>query len=130
MAENNTEMVLEPEDFGELTLETKEGKKYIACGEISEEGLNELNDVVAESLEALDGAASVSVADVIYGITLNNGKYESMDMTCVYSVTVAGETCNLTFELSLEFSYDNIARITAPANADEYEEVDFGDLMG
>ena len=127
MDENNTDMMLNPADFGELTVENKDGKKYIACGKISDEGLKELNDMLEDALESLDGTATVS--DVTYGVTLNDGKYESMDMSCVYAVTVSGETINVTFKLRAEFSYDNVAKVTAPADADTYQEANYDDLM-
>ncbi len=128
MAENNTQMAVNPKDFGKLTVENRDGKKYIACGEISEEGIKALNDVMADSLEGMDGEATVS--NVTYGVTISNGKYESIEMTCVYSVTIYEETYNVTFNLSAEFSYDNVEKITAPADADTYEEVSFDDLEG
>ncbi len=128
MSDSNAEMTVNPEDFGTLTVESKDGKKYIACGEISEEGLKELNDMMEESLQSLGGEASVS--DVTYGIVLNDGKYESMEMTCIYSVTVAGESCNVTFKMRAEFSYDDVAAITVPEDAEEYQEMDFDELMG
>ena len=126
MEDNNAQMTVNPEDFGELTVETKDGKKYIACGKISEEGLKELNGVIEDSIKALNAKATVS--DVTYGVTLNGGKYESMDMTCVYSVTVGNETCTVTFKLGAEYTYDNVEKITAPADADKYQSVDYGEL--
>lgn len=128
LADSNTEMAVNPEDFSELTVESKDGKKYIACAKISEEGLKELNDIMKDTIDAIGGEASVS--DISYGVTLNDGKYESMDMTCVYSVTVLGETYNVTFKLGAEFSYDNVAEITAPADADTYQDMSFDDIMG
>ena len=126
--ENGAEPMFKPEDFGKLTVESKDGKKYIACLEIDDEALSELNDIMADSMEAFD--AKTSVSDVTYGVTLNDGKYESMDLTCVYSVTVDGETVNVTLNLGVEFSYDNVGKITAPSDADAYESMNFGDLMG
>ena len=41
MEENNTEMAVTPEDFAKLTVESKDGRKYITCEEISKEGLKE-----------------------------------------------------------------------------------------
>ena len=128
MAENNTEMMIEPEVFGQMTVETKDGKKHITCEEISEEGLKVLNDFMAESLDNAEVEATFS--NITYGIILNDGKYESMDMAFDYSITVAGETYNMTFKMSLTFSYDNVEKIVAPADADKYEEVNFDDLMG
>ena len=127
MAESNTEMMVDPEDFGEMTVEKKDGKKYIACAKISDEALEELNEMMEDALKAVGGKATVS--EVSYGVTLNDGKYEAMDMTCVYTVTVGGETCTVTFQLSAQFAYDNVEKITAPADADSYLEVNFGDLM-
>ncbi|MBE6639325.1 MAG: hypothetical protein E7616_07755 [Ruminococcaceae bacterium] len=128
MEKNNAEMMLSPKDFGELTVETKDGKEYIACDKVSEEGLEELNDMIAEILKSLDGEATVS--DVAYGVTLNDGKYESMEMTCVYSVTVGGETCNVTYHLSAEFTYGNIPKVYTPEDASSYQEISFDELMG
>jgi len=128
MEENNAEMMVDPEDFEELTVEKKDGKKYITCNGISDDGIKELNDMMADSLNAVKGKATVS--DVSFVITLSDGKYESMAMTCVYSVTVAGETCNVTCSMSATFSYDNVAKITAPADANTYQQSKFDDLMG
>lgn len=127
MEESNTEMMVDPDDFGKLTVETKNGKKYIACGEISEEGLDELNEMMEDSLKATGGKATVS--DVKYGVTLNDGKYESMELTCVYSVTVNGKTNNVTFKANMEYDYDDAAKVTVPADADTYKEADFDDIM-
>ena len=127
MAENNTEMMVNPEDFGELTVEKKDGKKYIACAKISNEALEELNEMMEEALDAVDGKAAVK--EVSYGVMLADGKYETMDMTCVYTVTAGGETYTVTFKLGAAFTYDSVAKITAPADADQYQRVDFGQLM-
>ena len=128
MAENNSSMAVNYGDFGVLTVEKKDGKKYISCSEINEEGLKELNDMMKDSLKSLGGEATVS--DVSYVVTLKDGKYESVDMTCTYSVTIYGQTVNITFTLGTEFSYDNIEKITAPADADTYQETSFDDLIG
>ena len=128
MSENNVEMPINPTDFGELKVETKDGKKYIACGKISDEGLEELNGIMEKALESVDGEASV--VDISYGVTLNDGKYEKMDLMCVYSVTVSGNTCTVTFNLDAQFSYDNVQSIAAPAGASSYTKVDINDFLG
>ncbi len=128
LAENNTEMTIQPKDFSELTEKTEDGKQYIACNGISDEALAELNDIVADSIDSIGATATVS--NVVYNVTLSDGKYESVDMTCVYSMTVEDETFTLTLNMSAAYSYDNIAEITHPADAEAYEEIDFGELMG
>lgn len=128
MEESNTEMMIDPDDFGKLTVETKDGKKVVVCTEISESALKELNDMMAENLKAFNG--EVSVGDVSFGVTLDDGKYESMDMSCVYSVTVNGKTCNVSFKIGAKFSYEEAAKISAPADAEKYQEVKFDEIMG
>ena len=128
MAENTHEMKLAPDDFAKLTVESKDGKKYIVCDGITEKGLEELNGMVADSLDGIAGEANFN--KVAYNVTLNDGKYESVNMTCDYSVTVDGETFNVTMKLSTEYSYDNVAEITAPSDADQYEDVSYSDLVG
>jgi hypothetical protein len=128
MEENNTEMVVNPEDFSEITLEVKDGKKYIACAKINEEGIKELNDMMKDFLGEDD--ASIAVSDITYGVTLKDGKYESMELSCVYAITVGTESYNITMNLGSEFSYDNVKKITAPADADKYQSVDFDELLG
>ena len=128
LEESSTQMMLDPEDCEELTVEKKNGKKYITCANVSEKGLKALNKILEDITETFDGKATVS--EVSYGITLNDGKYESMDLSCVYSFTMAGETFNVTMKCGADFSYDDAEKVTAPADAAEYEEAKFSDLLG
>lgn len=128
MANSNAEMPVDPEDFAELTVEKKDGKKYIACGGITEEGLKELNDVLKNALESMGGKAEVK--DVTYGITLADDKYDAMDLACTYAVTLDGETYNVSMTVGADFAYGDAAEVTAPADAYSYQEVNFSELMG
>ena len=127
ISDNNVEMPITPSDFGELKVETKDGKKYIACGKISEDGLEKLNEIMEKVLESVNGEATV--VEISYGATLNDGKYESMDMTCVYSVTVSDSTYNVTFKLGADFSYDNVESVVAPADASSYTKADISNFL-
>jgi len=125
--ENNTKPMINTESLGKLTIESKNGKKYIICDEIGDDGIKALNDMVEKSLQPL--GASAAIDDILYQVTISNDKYEAMDMTCTYFITAAGETCTATLRMSTEFSYDNVAKITAPADADNYQETSFENLM-
>lgn len=128
MKENNAQITVDPMDFSKLTVEDKDGKKYISGGEIGEDGLEKLNEMMESSLEGIDGKATVS--NVTYGVTLDKkGRYEAIDMTCVYNITAADITSEVTFNMVAEFSYDNVASVEIPADADEYEEVSFDELL-
>ena len=128
MAKSNMQMPVSPENFAELKVEKKDGKKYIACGGITDDGLKLLNDVMKDALESTGGKAEVK--DITYGITLADGKYESMDMSCTYAVTVAGETYNVSMTVGTDIAYGDVAEITVPSDADSYQEVNFSELMG
>ena len=128
MEDSNTEMIVKPEDFAEMTVEKKDGKKYITCGEIKQEGLDELNEMIEDTLEAMGSKATIG--DISFRMILDDGKYDSMELSCVYSMTVAGETYNVTLKMTADYSYDNVAAVTAPADAAQYQETNFSELFG
>ncbi len=127
MEEQNTSMVVNPEDFATLTVEKKDGKNHIACGEITEEGLKKINDMVADTLGAGDAEAEFN--NISYDIILEDGKYDSMILNCDYAVTIEGVSYNMDFQISAEFTYDNIGKIVVPSDAASYTEVNYDDIM-
>ncbi len=127
-AENGVEMPVDYEQFANFTAEKKDGKTVISCTGITEEGKKLLNEEIAGALASMDGSAEMG--DLTYTITLADGKYESMDLSCTYTVTVAGESVSVTMVMGSTFAYDDVAAIAAPADADSYEEVDYSDLLG
>lgn len=128
MAENNTEMPVDPSSFATLTMEKVDGKHVITCAGISNEGLTEMNKLLSDSLTAL--GADAAVGDLSFVITINEDKYESMALTASYSVTIEGQTYTVSMTMRATYTYESVAPITAPADADTYEEVGFEDLMG
>ena len=96
--------------------------------DITEDGIKVLNDMIKDATTALGG--EVEVTDVTYGITLKDGKYESMTMTCQYTVTVAGETSNINFTVGVDFTYGDFAKVEVPSDASSYQEVSYSDLIG
>lgn len=128
MADSNAEMMLDPKDFGELTVEEVDGKKHITCGEISEEAKKELNDMIENSLNGL--STDVALDNVTFDVTINDGKYESMNMSCVYSVVIDKKTYKITYNLDAEYSYEWISKVIAPSDANKYMEVDFEQIGG
>ena len=126
--ENNTQTILTPFHFENITIETKDDKQYITCTEIYSDGLEELNDLIAESLASINGKATID--DVSLVLVLVDGKYKSMDISCTYTVSANNESFAVAMNIDTDFSYDNIAAITVPADADKYKDADFGDLIG
>lgn len=128
MAENNAEMPIDPASFATLTMEKVDGKHIITCSGITDEGLNEMNKLLSDSLTAM--GADAAVGDLSFVITVNEDKYESMALTAAYSVTIEGQTYTVSMTMNAKYTYAEVAPITAPADADTYEEASFEDLMG
>ena len=128
MQSNNTQKPLSFEQFGELTAEKKDGKTYIDCTQISEEGIAELNKQLADSLSSL--GAEASFKDLTYYIVLKDGKYESMNMDCDYTMTLEGKTYTVNMAIGYVFDYSEAATVAAPADANDYREVDYAEIMG
>lgn len=127
-ADNGAEMPVTPEDFARMTVESKDGKKYIACGEITDEGIEALNDMLADMLESLGAEASYS--DVTYEVVLADGKYESMKMSCTYTMTVGGQTSTLKMDIGATFDYSAEVSVTAPEDPEAYAEANYDEIIG
>lgn len=128
MGEQAVDMPVDYSQFAELKAEKKGDKTVISCDGITEEGKKALNDEMAASLAGMGGSAEIG--DFSYTITLKDGKYEAMDLSCTYTVSVSGESLSVTMTMGAAIGYDNVPAITAPADADSYTEVNYGDLMG
>ncbi len=126
--ENGAEMPIDSTSFETLTLETVDGKQVVTCSGITTEGTAELNKLLADSLTAM--GAEAAVGDLSYVLTIADGKYESMALTVSYSITVEGQTYNVSMTMNAKYSYAEVAPITAPADADKYTEVNFDQIMG
>ncbi len=73
---------------------------------------------------------AVGVLLFSYEIILKDGKYESMILNCDYAIAVEGLTCNIDFEISAEYTYNNVQNVVVPSDAASYTEVDYDDIMG
>ncbi len=129
LADNNAEMPISHVQFKEFKMEKKDGKTVIACTGISTDGIAALDSLLADTLKA--AGAEAAAGDLSFVITLKDGKYESMALTCSYSVTAEGETKTVSMTMNAKYAYENVETITAPADADSYTEVAYGaDLLG
>lgn len=125
---SNTQMPIGVEGFTNYTMEEKDGKQIITSGEVTDKGLEELNKMVNEAVASMGAGASYN--EITYNVVLSDGKYESMAMNANYSVTVSGQTFDVSMSISAEFTYGDFDPVVKPENADAYTEVDYSDLMG
>ena len=128
MEDTNSQMPIDPTCFETLTLEAKDGKHIITCTDITADGTEAMNELLGDTLS--DMSSTVTVGDLSFVITLADGKYESMELSAIYSANVEGETVSVSMTMKATFAYENVAPVTAPADADTYEEMNYEDLMG
>jgi hypothetical protein len=126
--DNNTELPVTAESFETLSMEVKDGKQIVTCSGISTEGLTAMNDHLADTFKAL--GAEAAAGDLTLVATISDGLFESLTLNATYSVTVEGETHTLSLTMNAEYSYEDVQPITAPTDADSYEDVGFDGIMG
>ncbi|MBE6585757.1 MAG: hypothetical protein E7645_04420 [Ruminococcaceae bacterium] len=126
MKENNAQLPVSPEEFGKISMEEKDGKFLISCDEITAEGTKMLNDLMAGSL----GDVDLTIDDITFTMTIADNKYESMNMGTTCSMNIGDTKTSVTLDADVLFDYENVAPITAPEDADSYQEMSYDDLMG
>ena len=126
--EDGVQMPVDSANFETLTLETVDGKHVITCTGITTEGTEALNKMMNESVGEMGAEAAIS--DLSFKITIADGKYESMALSVTYTVTVEGTTVSTTMTMNAKYAYDDVKPITAPADADSYEEMDYDEIIG
>ncbi len=124
--QQSIDMPVDYSQFAELKSEKKDGKTVISCSGITDEGKKALNDQMAASLAALGGTAELG--DISYAITISDGKFEAMELSCTYSVSMSGKSITATMKMVAAFDYEDVAAVTVPADADSYKAVNFSDL--
>ncbi len=127
-SENGAEMPVDYFQFEKLEMEKKDGKQVITCSGITTEGLTALNEQMGEAVKAM--GAEAAAGDLSYVITLADGKYETVALTCSYSITVEGKTYTVSMTMNAKYEYKDVAKVTAPSDADTYIEVGYDDIAG
>ena len=130
LKEYEPELAIGPDDFGELTAETKDGKKYISCNQLSKSGIKKINDVMEEGLESANVKADISFTGLSFTIVLADGKYESIEEIITYDLKIDGGSYTITLTSTAKLSYDDAEAVTVPADAKKYQTVDYDDLVG
>ncbi len=122
------DMPVDYQAFTNLQMEEVNGKQVITCNGLSEAGKAAMNALMSESLTGT--GAQVSMDELSYSITLNEEKYEYMNLSCTYNMTIEGQSYAITMHMGAAYTYDNITAPTVPADADQYLEMNYSDILG
>ncbi len=114
-------------NFENLNLSSKDGVHTINCTGISTDATEELGKELSDVLSEL-GIES-TIGDVNFSVSLKDGKYHSMELQCSYSFTVDEKPQTITMTMNAQYEYANITAVTAPADADAYQSVNFAEIL-
>ena len=127
VADNGAEMPVSPEEFGNMTMDKKDNTYTIAFEDLSEEGKKTLDDMIGESLEA---GATATMKNLSYVMTITDGKFETMTLACEYTMSVQEMNVTVKMDMAFEYEYENVPEIKAPADAADYQEVPYDQIVG
>lgn len=111
------------DDFNESVARTIDGTTVVTCKDIKSDALKGVVDLLKSRLMSIN--AAVAVRDANLDIQIKDGKYEVTIFKCTYVITTETEVYTINMTYASEFDYASEVNVTAPADADEYEEVPF-----
>ena len=129
VADSGVEMPVSPEEFANMTMEKKDNTYTIVFEELSDAGKEILDDMIGESL-GVDAGATANMKSLSYITTITDGKYDELTLTCEYTMNVEGMSFNVKMDMGFEYEYENVPEIKVPADAADYQEVPYDEIMG
>lgn len=126
LGEVNSTSDLSTFEFEDMTVEKVDGEYIVTCTGVTTESLEELKEIMEQNLgEGL----SMTVEDVKLVHVIEDGKYDKSTLSCNYVITVAEEEYTIGMVIEVDFDFEEKVEISAPADADEYEESTYDDIM-
>jgi hypothetical protein len=101
------------DDFNEVVAVKEKKVSVITCTGIKAETLDSLIAVLDEQLASVM-EADVAIKDAALVIEVEDGKYKSATLTCLYYITTADGSYAITMNHTTAYSYDYVAVIAAP----------------
>ncbi len=121
---------LRADRFEASELTKKDGREIITCTGIAAADVAKLADWLPSELQTPLQKLTPIVEEVSCVITLKDGRFETVAVICPYTVTWDKDPFTLTMILKAAYSYEAVETITAPANAEAYENTTFIALGG
>ena len=126
LGDNGVESEIKVSDCAECSM-LKDGDAYIiTCTGITDN----IKEAMLDKVSGIGNGAEIEISDVTYKVKIKDGKYDGYYLYCDYVMTFDGEAVEFTMKVTMEFDYDEEVKICVPADADEYEEVDYSEISG
>lgn len=97
------------------------------CSDVFEDTRSSLASLLGAQFDAL--GASLQLGDVEYICETRGGRTESSILTVNCTVTMDGESYEITMRTYVSYDYDAEIQISSPENAADYREVSYGEIL-
>ncbi len=118
---------ISPLNFKNITLEEKDGEKIIICTDPNDEAMSEINDLLGSSLGE---EVEAEIKNVKFVHELDDGRYDESKLSFDVVMEIMGEEYTMSAVLEIDFDFDKQVDVSAPTDADKYEEIDYEELLG
>lgn len=101
-------------DFESVSIKSSGKVDIITCDKIKNDALNSLVNSLESEFALVGFDASVAIKDAKLEIEVNDGKYQSTTLTCLYFISEGENTYSVNMTYSCNFDYSVDFEITAP----------------
>ena len=116
------------EDFYVVDVVTYGDITSYTCSDPFDEAKLSLASIISDDFSAI--GATVSVTDVEYTLETVDDLPISSVLSCSYSITLGGETYEITMRLYTSYDYKTPVSIVLPENAEEFKTVSYDEIVG
>lgn len=107
----------------------KNGKETTyTCSSMFDESKESLSSIMSERFAGI--GATVSVESASYTLKRISGRDSESTFVCNYLISLNGESYRVTLTTTYTYDYTADVNISAPANADEYTDVPYTEIIG
>lgn len=122
------EMIFTSSDFDDVeVVKSSDGTYTVKCNEVSDGALDKVNEFAA----SYNDMGSFSIDSLRYEMVYDkDGRATVAEIGFEMAVDMDGVSAAVSVKSVATYAYEGAKNITAPADADQYTEMDFGDIMG
>lgn len=115
------------DDFSLVTLDKIDGEYILICTGAYEELNIRLEKLMVSQLQ--DAVEKVSVKNVHMNVEIEDGKLDTVELKCDYTITLYGTAYSVEAEFELEYDYDDRVSVKTPDDAAEYSYSEFDIIL-
>ena len=124
---SNAASGISPLNFTSITLDEADGDKIITCTNPNDTVMSEINDLLGSYLGE-DAAAEIKNVKFVH--KLDDGRYDESRLSFDVVLEIMGEEYTMSAALEIDFDFEKDVKVSAPNDADKYEEISYDDLLG